>query len=257
MSDMGSLSGCILENDPETQGRAGVLRGKALAASLTLEAALLAAVLIWPLIIPGALSGKFTVTPLPPYSGENNLGDTHPRRADHLPPPRSEEPRRCFFCSKLATPSRPQNFSSGDFQSGEGPVLGSGFDSNSYNSSPLIPGADPKNRMPIEIKKPEPPKPVRPRPMSEGVMEAALIHKVQPEYPALARIAHVSGTVRLRAIIGIDGQIRELQVLSGSSFLQAAAVAAVRGWRYRPTLLNGQAVEVETLITVNFVLDQQ
>jgi protein TonB len=84
-----------------------------------------------------------------------------------------------------------------------------------------------------------------------------LIRKVQPEYPALARIAHVSGTVRLRAIIGIDGRIRELEVLSGSSFLQGAAVAAVREWRYRPTLLNGQAVEVETLITVNFVLDQQ
>jgi periplasmic protein TonB len=257
VSDMGSLSGCILENDPETRGRARVSRGRALAASLTLEAALLAAVLIWPLIIPGGLSGKVTVTPLPPYSGGNSLGDTHPRRADHLPPPRSEEPRTCFFCSKPAMPTRPQNSSSADFQNGEGPSLRSGFDFNPNDSGPLIPGGDPNNRMPIEMKKPELPKPVGPRQMSEGVMEAALIHKVQPEYPALARIAHVSGTVRLRAIIGMDGRIRELEVLSGSSFLQAAAIAAVRGWRYRPTLLNGQAVEVETLITVNFVLDQQ
>jgi periplasmic protein TonB len=258
MSDMGSLSGCILENDPETQGRARVLRGRALAASLTLEAALLAAVLIWPLIIPGALSGKVTVTPLPPYSGGSNLGETHPRRSEHLTPSKNETPRVvCLFCSRPAVPARPQNSGDTKFASGEGPVLGGGFDSNLNENGPLIPGGDPNNRMPIEMKKPEPPKPVGPRQMSEGVMEAALIRKVQPEYPALARIAHVSGTVRLRAIIGVDGQIRELEVLSGSSFLQAAAVAAVRGWRYRPTLLNGQAVEVETLITVNFVLDQQ
>ena len=68
---------------------------------------------------------------------------------------------------------------------------------------------------------------------------------------------HVSGTVQLRAMIGMDGRIRELEVLSGNAFLQPAAVAAVREWRYRPTLLNGQAVEVETLITVNFVLGQE
>jgi periplasmic protein TonB len=102
---------------------------------------------------------------------------------------------------------------------------------------------------------PELPRRVAPQHMSEGVMEAALIRKIQPEYPALARIAHVSGAVRLRAIIGSDGKIRELEVINGNSFLQAAALAAVRGWRYRPTLLNGQPVEVETLITVNFVLD--
>jgi periplasmic protein TonB len=256
VSDMGSLSGCILENDPETQGRARVLRGKALAASLTLEAALLAAFLIWPLIIPGALDGKFMVTPLPPYSGGNSLTDARPRRAEHQPPPKSAEPRICFSCSKPAMPTRPQNSSNADFERGEGPALGSGFDSNSDASGPLIPGGDANNKTRLDIKKPEPPQPVAPRHMSEGVMEAALIRKVQPEYPTLARVAHVSGMVRLRAIIGTDGRIRELEVISGSPFLQASAVAAVREWRYRPTLLNGRAVEVETLITVNFVLDQ-
>jgi protein TonB len=109
--------------------------------------------------------------------------------------------------------------------------------------------------MPIEIKKPEPPH-LAPRPMSEGVMAAALIYKVQPAYPWMARNLHVAGTVRLRAIIGTDGRIRELEVINGNVYLQAAAVAAVRQWRYRPTLLNGVAVEVETFITVNFVLDQ-
>ena len=68
---------------------------------------------------------------------------------------------------------------------------------------------------------------------------------------------HLSGTVRLRAIIAADGSVRHIDVLSGNPLLAQSAVAAVREWRYRPTRLNGEAVEVETLITVNFVLDQQ
>jgi len=60
----------------------------------------------------------------------------------------------------------------------------------------------------------------------------------------------------LRAIIGKDGSVSQLEVLSGNPILAQAAVAAVRGWRYRPTRLNEEAVEVETYITVNFILDQ-
>lgn len=87
-------------------------------------------------------------------------------------------------------------------------------------------------------------------------MDAALIHKVQPQYPSAARLMHLQGTVRLRATIGKDGSVSELEVLSGNPILAQAAVAAVRDWRYRPTRLNNEEVEVETYITVNFVLDQ-
>jgi TonB family protein len=66
---------------------------------------------------------------------------------------------------------------------------------------------------------------------------------------------HLQGTVRLRAIIGKDGSVSELEVLSGNPILVQAAVAAVREWRYRPTRLNNEAVEVETYITVTFVLE--
>jgi len=69
MSEMGSLSGCILENDPQTVGRARLLRGKALAASIGLEATVILALLGWPLLSPGILGGKLIVTPLPPYHG--------------------------------------------------------------------------------------------------------------------------------------------------------------------------------------------
>ncbi|MGA9184973.1 MAG: energy transducer TonB [Candidatus Acidiferrales bacterium] len=87
-----------------------------------------------------------------------------------------------------------------------------------------------------------------------GVMEARLIRRVEPAYPETARLLHLSGIVQMRAIIGADGRVRELTVLSGNPILATAAEAAVHEWRYHPTLLDSQPVEVETFITVTFVL---
>ena len=84
-------------------------------------------------------------------------------------------------------------------------------------------------------------------------MEAYLVHRVQPEYPPLAKSVRIQGEVVLQAVISRNGTIENLQVLSGHPMLVRAAVDAVRQWRYRPYLLNGEAVEVETQITVNFV----
>ncbi len=86
------------------------------------------------------------------------------------------------------------------------------------------------------------------------VVEGNLIHRVQPEYPSLARQARIQGQVSLRAIISRDGRIENLQVVNGHPLLVQAAIAAVRQWRYRPYMLNGEPVEVETQITVNFTL---
>lgn len=103
-----------------------------------------------------------------------------------------------------------------------------------------------------------PPRPSSPRiiQQSEGVQSGLLVYRVDPRYPQIAISAGISGTVELRAIIGRDGRVRSVEVLSGSALLAPAAVAAVREWRYRPTLLNGEAVEVETHVTVHFVLGQ-
>jgi protein TonB len=100
---------------------------------------------------------------------------------------------------------------------------------------------------------PKPPVPARPVPVS-NMNEGLLIHKVTPEYPPLARTARQQGTVELHAIIGRDGRIQQLQVISGPPLLVQAAAQAVEQWRYRPYILNGQPVEVETQITVNFRL---
>ncbi len=86
------------------------------------------------------------------------------------------------------------------------------------------------------------------------VQTAKLINKVQPVYPPLAKQARIQGTVRLQAIIAKDGSVVELQVLSGHPLLQQAALDAVRQWRYQPTLLNGEPVEVITTIDVIFTL---
>jgi periplasmic protein TonB len=86
------------------------------------------------------------------------------------------------------------------------------------------------------------------------MMEGNLIYRVQPAYPPLARQARIQGQVVLRAVISREGAIENLQVLSGHPMLAPAAVEAVRQWRYRPYYLNNSPVEVETQVTVNFVL---
>jgi protein TonB len=83
---------------------------------------------------------------------------------------------------------------------------------------------------------------------------AKLVSQLKPVYPQIAKLANVQGTVVLHAIIGRDGSIQSLQVVSGPALLRQAAETAVWQWRYKPTLLNGQAVEVETAINVNFIL---
>jgi periplasmic protein TonB len=97
---------------------------------------------------------------------------------------------------------------------------------------------------------PAPPRPLRVSHWSEG----NLIYRVQPIYPALARQARIQGAVELRAIISKAGTIEDLTVLRGHPMLVPAAIDAVRRWRYRPYLLNNDPIEVETEITVNFVL---
>jgi protein TonB len=86
------------------------------------------------------------------------------------------------------------------------------------------------------------------------MMEGNLMLRVQPLYPPLARQARIQGQVVIRAVISRNGMIENLQVLSGHPMLVQAAIDAVKQWRYRPYFLNGEPVEVETQVTVNFLL---
>lgn len=92
--------------------------------------------------------------------------------------------------------------------------------------------------------------------ISQGVTKGLLIQKIEPKYPSLSLQAHIWGQVVLRAIIGKDGDIKELVLVSGHPLLAPAAIEAVRQWHYRAYLLNGEPVEVETIVTVNFQISQ-
>jgi protein TonB len=103
---------------------------------------------------------------------------------------------------------------------------------------------------------PPPPKAATPKRIRVGgqVESARLIFQPKPEYPPLAKMARIQGTVRLEAIISKDGTIQDLKVVSGHPLLVKAALEAVQRWRYQPTLLNGDPVEVVTEVDVNFTL---
>lgn len=90
--------------------------------------------------------------------------------------------------------------------------------------------------------------------VSSGVAAGMLVHQVKPQYPELAMKARIQGTVVLQAVIGKDGTVQDLRLVSGHPMLAPAAIEAVRQWRYRPYLLNNEPVEVDTQINVNFTL---
>ena len=115
--------------------------------------------------------------------------------------------------------------------------------------------APPPPPPPVKV---EAPKPVTPQRIRVGgnVQQAKLLNQPRPAYPPLAKQARIQGVVRLNAIISKDGTIQNLSVISGHPLLVPSAMEAVKQWRYAPTLLNGEPVEVVTQIDVNFTLSQ-
>ena len=249
---LGSLSQCMVDADSESLARARRLRSRALAASIGLQVLVIAALLVGPLIAaPGVLPRLYILTPVPPYRGGGNPERSQPRHIESRP---TRSPLTTQIIFSRVVPARP-------VRSFEGPAPDTGpwVDIPGAPSAPgpigpsIIGGSGDGSPAPP----PGPAAPVKPLVhRSEGVMQGQLVRQVQPRYPEIARDMHLAGTVRLEAIIGTDGTVRSLNLLSGNPILARAAVDAVHQWRYRPTLLNGAPVEVETYITVNFVLSQ-
>jgi protein TonB len=106
---------------------------------------------------------------------------------------------------------------------------------------------------PVTVVKPKNTEPLR---VGGNVIAANLIKKVTPAYPPLAKQARIQGTVRFNAVIGKDGAIQNLTLVSGHPLLVPSATEAVKQWIYKPTLLNGEPVDVITQIDVNFTLSQ-
>jgi len=210
--------------------------------------------LIWPQLMPRAVTTAWLTAPVPPLAPAIRPMHEHPARPirdipspmlipildRRLPSPTTVE----------ALPDPAPRFE----------VIG-GVETSQDTSGirNLLDSARPAppNRPPTPTP-PSTPKPVATEPKAvrvSGTVEAALlIHRVDPVYPKLAQFARVSGTVELNGIVSTDGHIKELRVASGNPLLVPAALDAVRQWIYRPTLLGGEPVEVITTITVIFRL---
>jgi TonB family protein len=115
------------------------------------------------------------------------------------------------------------------------------------------PGGVPPGLTSSEPEDADHPVPQRAR-VSPGVMQGLLVNMVRPEYPADAKDQNIQGVVLLKVIIDKEGNVDNTQLISGHPLLAPAAIEAVKQWKYKPYLLNGNPIEVESQVTVNFTL---
>jgi periplasmic protein TonB len=216
------------------------------AASFTLQAAIVAAALVIPLLtprnLPDALMRRQIFLPMPegepsvaPIHGSGHAGTISP--VTPLLVNRGSSNRFTYSTARDGTEAGPPSLSM-IAGSGGGPdgVL------NSLSSEAVRPVLHP-----AAVARP---------PRISVMMQGNLLHRVEPEYPAIAKQAGIQGTVVIKAFISRVGAIERTELLSGPPLLAHAALEAVRQWRYRPYYLNDEPVEVETQITVNFVLNR-
>jgi protein TonB len=238
-----SLQSCLVEGDPEQRLRERRARRKALVTSVFMQASILVLVILVPLFAkPARLITGFT-TPVPPYRPVS--GRTHTTQ-----PPRGSIRHICVTCFN----SRPSNLAN-DHRV-ESSNLDRAIQEPGLGDIPVvqcpscinIPAAGP-TAPPIEA-------PHEKRMHVTHIDPAMLIHRVEPVYPALARQIGRAGRVELRAIIATNGTIQSLQVISGDPFFYQSALDAVRQWRYKPTVLNGEPVEIDTFISVIYNMDR-
>jgi periplasmic protein TonB len=241
------LRTCLVEGDPAQEARARCNKRRSLFVSIILQILIVTAIVLFPLFSKGEnIAGRATFVPAVPYSRGR------PHRPQNTPQPPRGHSEICRFC---APPSIPPIINTHDPGTAEQLGVSDGPE------IPGVPGGPPiTGLLPSTDANRQPPPPTRPhaierRRMSEPVINAMLIHRVDPAYPALARQLRREGRVELHAIIATDGSIQSLEIISGDPLFIQSALAAVREWRYRPTILDGQAIEVDTQITVIYTLN--
>jgi len=241
------LGGCLVESDSEFEKRARIIKRRALVASIILQILVVAALVLFPLLSKGEGIATYTAALVPPYRGTVTDHRQHEQR-----PPAGRR-TVCTYCFRDIPPTIAT------------------VDHRHIVDNPLpgeadIPGTEAGRNIPGTLdafmtrREPAPPQPVehtKPRTVqvSSKVQEARLVRRVQPVYPPLAITIRREGRVELRAIIATDGAVQALEVISGDPLLVRSALTAVREWRYQPTLLNGEPVEVDTYITVVYTLN--
>ena len=242
--NLGSWQSCLVEGDPEQRARERRVRRKALITSVLLQAGVLAALILVPLFAKPEHFVTAIATPIPPYGHVD--GQTHTAER-----PRTEVRHICVTCFN----SHPASLDKDNREEASSPEepsqdIGAGVPAVPCPSCIDIPTAGPQTPIISE------PRRQRPQVVHTRIDPAMLIHRVEPVYPTLARQLGRAGRVELRAIIATDGTIQSLQVVSGDPLFYQSALDAVRQWRYTPTVLNGEAVEVDTFITVIYNINR-
>jgi TonB family protein len=244
-----AMRGCLLEGDAEQSQRERKMRRRALAASTLLQAAILLAVIAVPFFGKVERIALADFVPIPPY---------HPYRSgahDHTAPaaPRAgPRPTFCLLCPTMRPVQRPTGGGSASIPS-EDPA--NGGDGWIATGDPCISGCINMLGNSTGPQKPDETV-VRKIVRVTHIDPALLTERIEPVYPALARQTRRSGHVELHAIISEDGRIESLEMVSGDVLFEQSAKDAVWRWRYRPTILNGRPVKVDTYITVNYVMGQ-
>jgi periplasmic protein TonB len=249
-SEMG-LGRCLVEGDPEALSRARRTRRKTFGVSIAIEILLLGLLVAAPLLTSVARPQLGRILPpqltfFGPWREHNPAPHAVLPTTAHKPAIPNPFPQPAAPVTSVDT-TRPEEPGFATLDLPGGGVPGAVQMIEMERTPPLVepPRAAPPAQQEKHTVK-----------ISEGVLEAQLISRIEPQFPSIALQTKTQGTVRLHAIISRDGRITSLDVLSGHPFLVKAALDAVRQWRYRPTLLNGEPVEVETSITVIFRLHE-
>jgi periplasmic protein TonB len=231
-------------------------RGKTTVLSFFLQALIVTVLVLIPLLFTEALPARMLqttlVAPPPPPPPPPPAASSAPRHVEPQTPVKSELEVPVKIPQKVAMVHEqlPQSDQMADAAPAAGGVMGGvpggvaggtvgGVVGGVLNS---VGTAMPKLAAPKRVK------------VSSGVTQGLLVKKVTPQYPPLAKSAHIEGTVVLQAVIGKDGTVQNLRVISGHPMLSQAALEAVKQWKYKPYMLNGQATEIDTSIQVNFKL---
>ena len=236
------LRECLVDGDPEQRKRERKIRRRALAISITLQAVTLAVILLVPLLgKPAPIS--LIATPVPPYYSRPKPPHVTITQVIH----QQRTPPKGFFAptripQHINTDRQPPQQTVDEGPAEGVPIIGS------------IPFVDARaTTQPV----PPPPQPKPPKVVHLSQIDASkLVYRVEPIYPVLMKQIGKSGKVDLHAIIGEDGTIQSLEAVGGDPMFFASAMQAVKQWRYTPTMLNGQAVKVDTYITVIYNLSR-
>lgn len=248
----GFLGSCLVESDPKQEKNARRGKRRALLTSIVLQILIVAGLILIPLLGKGEnIISRVLLYPSIPYAPGGS--SPHPTNPAH---PIAGHSAICRYCFSTVIPD---SIVTHDSRPPEDP-------GDSVDFGPGIPGVSPgeavygglaptgPRRDPPPVEEHRTPAQTLRRKMSEPVQAAMLIHRVQPEYPTLAKQLHREGRVELHAIIATDGTIQSIEVISGDPLFIQSSLAAVREWRYRPTILDGQPIEIDTRITVVYTL---